>query len=167
MTVTDRDRGEQAERNRTRPWGPTGRSGRPVLNVPSRIVVTSRFGLLLSIAGLAISSFILLGVHDVVSIGMYQLFVDPDLPVAGWMRMSSLDDWETQHLTVIVVLLAVTFLASAITCAGGQDVIYLGDSERRHRRGQSLHLRPPGQALIPSGCPQSPCGSEAGPAIPS
>jgi hypothetical protein len=42
------------------------------------------------------------------------------------MRVSSLDDWETQILTVIVDLLAVTFLASAITWTGGQDVIYLG-----------------------------------------
>lgn len=137
-------------------------------DVPSRIVVMSRFGILLSIVGVAISAFVLLiyclvvlvgsilnaftdtsfdvdgarhlavelieltdffllgMVLYVVSIGMYQLFVDPDLPVAGWMRVTSLDDLKTHILNVIVVLLVVTFLASAITWTGGQDIIYLG-----------------------------------------
>ena len=158
---------EPAERDQTRQWGATGRLSGP-LDVPSRLVVTTRYGIVLSIAGVAISSlvllvycllvmartiidaftetpidmdgarhlavelieltdFFLLGmVLYVVAIGMYQLFVDPDLPVAGWMRVRSLDDLKTQILNVIVVLLVVTFLATAITWSGGRDVIYFG-----------------------------------------
>lgn len=171
-------------------------------------MVTSRFALLLSIAVVAINSFVLLvycfvvvgpsvlealteasfdvdgarhfavglieladlilpGVRFGVLIGIYQVYVDPDLSVAGWMRVSSLDDWETQILTMIVVLLAVTFLAIATTWIGGQDVTCLGSGERRHPLRQPSHSRPPGQALIPRGYPQTPCGSEAGPAIPA
>lgn len=137
-------------------------------DVPSRLVLMTRYGILLAIVGVAVSGlvlliyclvaltrtiyhgffetpfdmdgarhlavelieltdFFLLGmVLYVVSIGMYQLFVDPDLPVAGWMHVNTLDDLKTQILNVIVVLLVVTFLASAITWSGGQDVIYLG-----------------------------------------
>ncbi len=165
--MTDQHSAEHEERDRTRQWGATGRLGGP-LDVPSRIVVTTRYGILLSIVGVAISSLVLLVyclvvmvssiVHAftetsfdmdgarmfavelieltdffllgmvlyVVAIGMYQLFVDPDLPVAGWMRVRSLDDLKTQILNVIVVLLVVTFLASAITWSGGRDVIYFG-----------------------------------------
>ena len=137
-------------------------------DIPARLVVMTRFGILLSIVGVAISAFVLLvyclvvlvrsiyhGFFEtsfdmdgarhfavelieltdffllgmvlyVVSIGMYQLFVDPDLPVVGWMRVSNLNDLKTQILNVIVVLLVVTFLASAITWSGGRDVIYFG-----------------------------------------
>lgn len=136
--------------------------------IPSRLVVTTRFGILFSIVGVAISGFVLL-VHGlmvmarsileafteasfdmdgarhlavelieltdffllgmvlyVVSIDMFQLFVDPDLPMAGWRRVTSLDDLKTQILNVIVVLLVVTFLASGITWSGGRDVVYFG-----------------------------------------
>ena len=81
----------------------------------------------LAVELIELTDFFLLGmVLYVVSIGMYQLFINPDVPVPGWMQVNSLNDLKTQILNVIVVLLAVTFLGSIIDWDGETDIVYLG-----------------------------------------
>lgn len=149
-------------------WGAPSAADDSVLGLFSRIVVMTRFGITVSIVGVAIScfalliycfivlartiyhaftdtafdldgaeylavelieltDFFLLGmVLYVVAIGMFQLFIKPDIPVPGWMRVNSLNDLKSQIINVVVVLLVVTFLASVITWNGDDSVIYFG-----------------------------------------
>jgi uncharacterized membrane protein YqhA len=62
----------------------------------------------------------------VVAIGMVQLFIRPIPGLPRWMLVRDLGDLKTQLLNVIIVLLAVSFLAVAISWEGGTDIMYLG-----------------------------------------
>jgi len=75
-----------------------------------------------------LTDFFLLGmVLYVVAIGMYELFIDPNIPVPDWMRVQSLDDLKTQIVNVVIVMLIVTFLGVALsTKQGGLDFLYYG-----------------------------------------
>ncbi len=75
-----------------------------------------------------LTDFFLLGmVLYVVAIGMYELFIDPDIKVPDWMRVHSLDELKTQIVNVVIVMLVVTFLGVALsTKQGGQDFFYYG-----------------------------------------
>jgi uncharacterized membrane protein YqhA len=81
----------------------------------------------LAVELIEMTDFFLLGmVLYVVAIGMYQLFIDDELPVPGWMEVHSLNQLKTQIINVVVVLLVVTFLGDAITWVGGIDLLYFG-----------------------------------------
>jgi uncharacterized membrane protein YqhA len=58
--------------------------------------------------------FLLGTVLLIVSFGLYQLFVQPGLPVPGWLRIRNLDQLTDRLVDVVAVLLAVTFLAFAV-----------------------------------------------------
>lgn len=70
--------------------------------------------------------FLLGMVLYVVAIGMYQLFIDDQLPVPGWMQVHSLNQLKTQIINVVVVLLVVTFLGDAIVWLEGIEILYFG-----------------------------------------
>lgn len=73
------------------------------------------------------TDFFLFGmVLYVVAMGMYQLFVNPDIPVPDWMRVHSLDDLKTQLINVIAVLLAVSFLAVAVSWTSDRAILSFG-----------------------------------------
>jgi uncharacterized membrane protein YqhA len=75
-----------------------------------------------------LTDFFLLGmVLYVVAIGMYELFIDPNIAVPDWMRVQSLDELKTQIVNVVIVMLIVTFLGVALsTKQGGLDFLYYG-----------------------------------------
>lgn len=75
-----------------------------------------------------LTDFFLLGmVLYVVAIGMYELFVDPNINVPDWMRVHSLDELKTQIVNVVIVMLVVTFLGVALsTKEGGLGFLYYG-----------------------------------------
>jgi uncharacterized membrane protein YqhA len=62
----------------------------------------------------------------VVAVGMVQLFIRPIPGLPRWMQVRDLGDLKTQLINVIVVLLAVSFLAVAISWTGGRDIVYFG-----------------------------------------
>ena len=62
----------------------------------------------------------------IVALGLYDLFVDPGLPVPAWLHICSLDDLKSKPTQVIVVLLGVTFLGAAVEWDGGTDILELG-----------------------------------------
>ncbi len=82
----------------------------------------------LAVELIEMTDFFLLGmVLYVVAIGMYELFIDPNIDVPDWMRVSSLDDLKTQIVNVVIVMLVVTFLGVALaTKEGGLDFLYFG-----------------------------------------
>jgi len=70
--------------------------------------------------------FLLGTILYIVALGLYELFVDPDLPMPGWLVIRDLDDLKERLIGVIIVLLGVTFLGSAVTWSGDRDIIYYG-----------------------------------------
>jgi uncharacterized membrane protein YqhA len=82
---------------------------------------------LLSVGLVTMIDLFLLGtVLYIIAVGLYELFIDPGLPMPGWLRISTLDDLKERLLGVVAVLLAVTFLGSAVTWNGGSDILALG-----------------------------------------
>ncbi len=70
--------------------------------------------------------FLLGMVLYVVAIGMYQLFIDDDIAVPSWMRVSDLQELKAHLVSVIIVLLAVSFLAEAVVWSGKTSIVYFG-----------------------------------------
>jgi len=73
-----------------------------------------------------IDLFLLGTVLYIVAIGLYELFIDPTLPMPAWLRIATLDDLKERLLGVVAVLLAVTFLGSAVTWDGTTAILSLG-----------------------------------------
>lgn len=71
-------------------------------------------------------AFLLGTVLYIVSIGFFQLFIDSDLNIPGWMRITSLDQLKSKLVGVIVVLLSVTFLGKVSDWQSGTEIAYLG-----------------------------------------
>lgn len=58
--------------------------------------------------------FLLGTVLLIVAFGLYQLFLQPNLPVPPWLKIESLDQLSERLIEVVCVLLSVTFLAFAV-----------------------------------------------------
>jgi uncharacterized membrane protein YqhA len=76
---------------------------------------------------IGITDMILIGtVLYLVSVGLYQLFVDPQLPVPRWLRVDDLTDLKRDLIGVTVVLLGVSFLGEVVEWDGSKDILPLG-----------------------------------------
>lgn len=71
-------------------------------------------------------SFILGTVLFIVAFGLYQLFVNPNLPVPNWLRVSDLDQLKEKLIGVVAVFLAVTFLAFVVEVDIDASVLEFG-----------------------------------------
>ncbi len=71
-------------------------------------------------------AFLLGTVLYIVALGLYQLFIDATLPVPEWLRVKTIDELKSKLVGVIVVLLAVTFLAEAVEGQLGSELLDLG-----------------------------------------
>jgi uncharacterized membrane protein YqhA len=75
----------------------------------------------------AIIDIFLIGtVLFVISAGLYQLFVQQDLPLPSWLRIASLDDLKDNLTEVIIVALLVAFLGQAVEWTGDLAILGLG-----------------------------------------
>jgi uncharacterized membrane protein YqhA len=73
-----------------------------------------------------IDLFLIGTVLYIIAVGLYELFIDPGLPMPRWLKITTLDDLKERLLGVVGVLLAVTFLGSAVTWTGATDILALG-----------------------------------------
>jgi uncharacterized membrane protein YqhA len=84
----------------------------------------------LGVQFIEITDTILLGtVMYIVSLGLYQLFIDQTIPVPRWLRVHDLTELKRDLLGVTVVLLGVTFLGEVVDWDTQQDpsgILYLG-----------------------------------------
>jgi uncharacterized membrane protein YqhA len=62
----------------------------------------------------------------IVALGLYELFIDEHLPTPAWLFIPNLEDLKGRLLGVIIVLLAVTFLANVVEWNGGTAILALG-----------------------------------------
>ncbi len=83
----------------------------------------------LSIADIEIIDLFLLGtVLYIVALGLYDLFIDDGLTMPHWLEIHNLEDLKEKLIGVIVVLLAVTFLAEVVSWDGSNSILSLGVS---------------------------------------
>jgi len=74
-----------------------------------------------------ITDMILLGmVLYIVSLGLYQLFIDNTLAVPSWLRVTDIADLKRDLINVTVVLLGVSFLGEVVDWDGMTDILSLG-----------------------------------------
>ena len=70
--------------------------------------------------------FLLAIVLYIMSLGLYELFIDDTLPVPKWLEIHTLEDLKEKLIGVIVVVLAVFFLGRVIESSNPLEVLYLG-----------------------------------------
>lgn len=73
-----------------------------------------------------IDLFLIAIVLIIIDLGLYQLFIDPDINLPAWLNTTSLESLKTRLLVVIVVLLAVIFLGAVAESEGGVAIAGLG-----------------------------------------
>lgn len=70
--------------------------------------------------------FLLGTVLYIVALGLYELFIDPKIPMPDWLHIDSLNTLKEKLLQVVVVLLVVSFLGVATDWKGGTDILFFG-----------------------------------------
>lgn len=70
--------------------------------------------------------FLLGTVLYVIAVGLFQLFINPRLPMPAWLKINDLDDLKERLLATIVVLLAVSFLSYVVTWDGTLSLLGAG-----------------------------------------
>jgi len=73
-----------------------------------------------------IDVYLLATVLIIVAYGLYQLFIDPDVPVPAWLKIEDLDQLTAKLIEVVGTLLGVTFLAVAVEVGTGGDILRFG-----------------------------------------
>jgi uncharacterized membrane protein YqhA len=91
------------------------------------IFSVSRYIIGLAVELIEITDIILLGtVLYIVALGLYQLFIDRNLPLPHWLKVNDLTDLKRDLIGVVVVLLGVSFLGEVVNWEGESDVLPLG-----------------------------------------
>lgn len=89
--------------------------------------ITSKTGKALTLGFIeAIDLFLLGTVFFMISLGLYELFIDDTIPVPDWLEIHTLDDLKDKLIGVIVVVMGVVFLGHVIKWHGEQELIWLG-----------------------------------------
>lgn len=70
--------------------------------------------------------FLLATVLYVIAVGLYELFVDDQLPLPPWLEIHTLDDLKDKLIGVVVVVMAVLFLGQLISWDGQRDLLGVG-----------------------------------------
>lgn len=81
----------------------------------------------LSIEFIEIVDLYLLGtVFLIISVGLYELFIDSNVNLPGWLEIKTLDDLKNKLIGVVVVVLAVLFLGQVVVWDGTRDLFGYG-----------------------------------------
>ena len=81
----------------------------------------------LGVQVIQLTDSILLGtVLYIISLSLYQLFIDDSIPVPKWMRVHDLMELKRDLVSVTVVLLSVTFLGEVVDRSTDDNVLPLG-----------------------------------------
>jgi uncharacterized membrane protein YqhA len=70
--------------------------------------------------------FLLAVVLYMMSLGLFELFIDSNLRLPEWLQFKSFDDLKYQLVGVIIAVLAVLFLSRAIEVKVAQDLFWFG-----------------------------------------
>ena len=70
--------------------------------------------------------FLIATVFYIVSVGLYQLFVDQTMSLPQWMQIAKVDDLKNKMLRLAVVVLAVHFLGEVLRWTGDPSILPFG-----------------------------------------
>ncbi|MEO1409573.1 MAG: YqhA family protein [Bacteroidota bacterium] len=73
-----------------------------------------------------IDLFLLSTVFYVTSLGLYELFIDEEVPVPSWLHIKNIDDLKSKLISIVVVTLGVLFLGRVISWDGQSDLMGYG-----------------------------------------
>ncbi len=73
-----------------------------------------------------IDIFLLGTVLYIIALGLYELFIDPNLPLPRWLLIEDLDDLKEKLGGVVVVLIGVTFLGDFVESEGEIGILWQG-----------------------------------------
>ncbi len=89
--------------------------------------VSSKGSKTLMLSFVEIADIFLLGtVMYIISTGLYELFIDDNIELPGWLEIHTLDDLKQKLVGVIVVVMGVIFLGHVIKWHGETEIIYYG-----------------------------------------
>lgn len=73
-----------------------------------------------------IDGFLMATVFLIISVGLYELFIDDTLVLPEWLEIKSLNDLKAKLVGVVIIVLGVVFLGNAVKWSGGVEIVYLG-----------------------------------------
>jgi uncharacterized membrane protein YqhA len=76
----------------------------------------------------AIDLFLIGVVFYIISLGLYELFIDDALDLPSWLVVRNLDDLKDKLLSSIVVVMGVDFLGVLVNWDGKSDLLHLSIS---------------------------------------
>ncbi len=89
--------------------------------------VSSKGSKTLMLSFVEIADIFLLGtVMYIISTGLYELFIDDNIELPGWLEIHTLDDLKQKLVGVIVVVMGVIFLGHVIKWHGETEIVYYG-----------------------------------------
>jgi uncharacterized membrane protein YqhA len=74
----------------------------------------------------SVDAFLIVTVLHVVAIGLYQLYIQNEIPVPKWVKVENIDDLKVTLSGVVILALAVFFLGRTIVGDGSQNLLLLG-----------------------------------------
>lgn len=98
-----------------------------VLDLAAKSEVSAKGAKALVLSFIEIVDVFLLGtVLLIIALGLYELFVDPDIVTPEWLHIRTLDDLKNKLVGVVIVVLAVVFLGQAMSWNGERDLLRFG-----------------------------------------
>ena len=89
--------------------------------------VTRKGAKALAIEFIEIVDLFLLGtVFYIVALGLYELFIEPNIGMPAWLEIRTLDDLKNKLVKVVIVVLGVLFLGHVVSWDGERDLLPLG-----------------------------------------
>ena len=73
-----------------------------------------------------IDLFLIGTVFYITALGLYELFIDDQVPTPAWLHIAHIDDLKGKLLSVMVVIMVVTFLGKLVKWDGETNLLGLG-----------------------------------------
>ncbi|MEM1233991.1 MAG: YqhA family protein [Pseudomonadota bacterium] len=73
-----------------------------------------------------IDLFLMATVFLIIAVGLYRLFVSPNISMPEWLEINTLDDLKAKLIAVVVVVMGVIFLGHVVAWDGQTDLMGLG-----------------------------------------
>ncbi|MEM1375447.1 MAG: YqhA family protein [Pseudomonadota bacterium] len=73
-----------------------------------------------------IDLFLMATVFLIIAVGLFRLFISPNIAIPEWLEINTLDDLKTKLIAVVIVVMGVIFLGHVVAWDGETDLMGLG-----------------------------------------
>ena len=81
----------------------------------------------LSLSLINIIDFFLLATgFYIIALGLYELFIDDSLELPEWLIFHNFDDLKNMLISIVIVVMSVTFLSQVVKWDGSKDILEFG-----------------------------------------